>query len=210
MDNGIPTLAIYGIRDSVSKTEPAFSHDHAIALFHKGRVVKFLTLERLTGVKHDNSLHSHIYKLLKNEGLLKDDNYDIVFVDNVVGRAFISEGGRFRFEAALNDTIVPTIEKGRCRWLGKEREAYILNHELAHIGATLPFFGAFKENSLLVHFDGGASKSNFSAWHFVDDKIVSIEAHRGSFFARYCGYNASYICAGVNFKYGAATETSRC
>ncbi len=177
MDNGIPTLAIYGIRDSISKTEPAFSHDHAIALFHKGRVVKTLTLERLTGVKHDNSLHSHIYKLLKDEGLLKDDNYDIIFVDNVVGRAFISDGGRFRFEAPLNDTIVPTIEKGRCRWLGKEREAYILNHELAHIGATLPFFGEFKKNSLLIHFDGGASKSNFSAWHFVDDKIAPIEAH---------------------------------
>ncbi len=177
MDISIPTLAIYGIQDSISTTEPSFSHDHAIALIDNGRVIKSLTLERLTRVKHDNRLHTQLYSLLKDEGLLKEDNYDIVFVDNIVGRAFISECGRFRFEAPLSNSIAPIIEKGRCRWLGREREAYILNHELAHIGATLPFFGAYKNNSLLLHFDGGASRSNFSAWHFKGDKIIPAEAH---------------------------------
>ncbi len=85
-----------------------------------------------------------IYDILKEEGLLDGTNYDIVFVDNIVGRSFISQCGRFRFEGPLNDNNSPNIEKGKCWWLDKEHDAYVLNHELAHIGATLPFFGAFK------------------------------------------------------------------
>jgi carbamoyltransferase len=177
MNKDRPTLAVYGIQDRTGAPFPWFVHDHAIVLMHKGRVLKALTLERQTRIKHDNSLHKRIYDILKSEGLLADRNYDLVFVDNVAGRAFISQCGRFRFEAPLVHTPAAGIEKGKCWWLDRETEAYALNHELAHIAANLPFYGNFKENSLLVHFDGGASVSNFSAWLFKDGKITRIEAH---------------------------------
>jgi len=43
--------------------------------------------------------------------------------------------------------------------------------------SCLPFFGPFKGNSLLVHFDGGASLSNFSAAHFINGKLRCLECH---------------------------------
>lgn len=172
-----PTLAVYGIQDRTNSPYPYFVHDHGMVLMYKGRVVKALALERVTRRKHDNTLFLSIYDLLKNEGLLKPDDYDLVFTDNVVGRAFISACGRFRFEGPLKEILVPGIEEGKCWWLDREKKAYVLNHELAHISAALPFYGGFKENSLLVHFDGGASLSNFSAWHYKDGKITPVEAH---------------------------------
>ena len=177
MDKSKPTLAVYGIQDRINSRQPYFVHDHALALFYKGRVIKALTLERLTRIKHDNSLHIHIYDLLKNEGLHSANDYDLVFVDNIAGRAFISVCGRFRFEGPLTGQLLSGLEKGRCWWLDGEQEAFVLNHEMSHVGANLPFYGAFKENSLLVHFDGGASLSNFSAWHYKNGRIIPVEAH---------------------------------
>ncbi|TAJ13568.1 hypothetical protein DMA11_08375 [Marinilabiliaceae bacterium JC017] len=171
------TVAIYGIQDRLNSATPFYVHDHALTIMQDGIVLKHLTLERLTRKKHDNRLHLLIYDLLKEEGLLAHTDYDLVFVDNVVGRAFISSCGRFRFEGPLNNALSTTVEKGRCWWLDKEKTAYVLNHELAHIGACLPFFGPFKENSLLVHFDGGASLGNFSAWHYVNGQIKPLEFH---------------------------------
>jgi len=177
MNRERPTLAVYGIQDRIDSRQPWFVHDHAIVLMNKGRVVKALTLERKTRVKHDNSLHIYIYDILKSEGLIADRNYDLVFIDNVVGRAFISRCGKFRFEAPLSMELTAGLEKGKCWWLDKEQGAYTLNHELAHIAANLPFYGNFRENSLLVHFDGGASVSNFSAWHYREGRIIPLEAH---------------------------------
>ncbi|MBS2210127.1 hypothetical protein KEM09_01860 [Carboxylicivirga mesophila] len=172
-----PTLAIYGIQDRINSDTPFYVHDHALTLMDKGKVIKHLTLERLTRKKHDNTLHEQIYELLKQAGLLKNTDYDLVFVDNVVGRSFISTCGRFRFEAPLQDALAVKPEKGRCWWLDKEKEAYALNHELAHIGACLPFYGAFKNNSLLVHFDGGGSLSNFSAFSYTNKQLNALEHH---------------------------------
>ena len=53
----------------------------------------------------------------------------------------------------------------------------MLNHELAHIYTCVPFFGRFNENSLLVHFDGGASLSNFSAWTYKSNDLKKVESH---------------------------------
>ena len=175
-DKSKPTIAIYGIKDITNSGYPVFVHDHNLALFLNGKILKYIQLERLTREKFDNSFDKHIVNLLKNEKIIHVD-YDIVFVDNVIGRAFISEGGEVRFEAALNNDLSENIEKGRCWWFGKEKEAYVLNHELAHIYSCLPFFGNFKENSLLVHFDGGASKSNFSAWTFKNNNLSRVEYH---------------------------------
>ncbi|WP_075590995.1 carbamoyltransferase C-terminal domain-containing protein [Labilibacter marinus] len=176
MDASKPTLAIYAIQDRVDSETPYFVHDHAITLMNQGKVIKHLTLERLSRVKHDNKLHQSLYQLLKDEKLLVDD-YDIVFVDNVVGRSFISSCGKIRFEAPLNENLLPNAELGRCWWLDHQRSAYALNHELAHVASCLPFYGSYKENSLLIHFDGGGSLSNFSAWHYSNGKLENITYH---------------------------------
>jgi len=177
MNKDRPTLAVYGIQDRTGAPFPWFVHDHAIVLMHKGRVLKALTLERQTRIKHDNSLHKRIYDNLKSEGLVADRNYDLVFVDNVAAGYHSLTGEHFyglpTYEP-VKDAGGTVLKQDSNEY---ETEAYALNHELAHIAANLPFYGNFKENSLLVHFDGGASVSNFSAWLFKDGKITRIEAH---------------------------------
>ena len=168
MDKHKPTLAVYGIQDLGASETPLTVHDHGLALFAGGRLLKLLQLERRSRRKRDNGLHQQIYDILKEESLIAG-SYDLIFVDNVVGRAFISQQGNMRFEAPLSDGLKNTMEKGVCHWVNQSRDAYVLNHELAHIFSCFPFYGQFKENSLLVHFDGGASQCNFSAWHWLDD-----------------------------------------
>ena len=151
-------------------------HDHNLAIMQTGRVKYFLQQERISRRKRDNTLHIQLKEILKHEKQLGFD-YDIVFVDNVVGRTFLTSSGVVRFEAPLNTNLATGMEKGRCWWFEKEVEAYALNHELAHMCSCLPFFGNFKENSLLVHFDGGASLSNFSAAVYKNCKIEWLEYH---------------------------------
>ncbi|MGM0406632.1 MAG: carbamoyltransferase C-terminal domain-containing protein [Bacteroidota bacterium] len=170
------TLAIYGIKDIKNNGYPAYVHDHNISYFENGRLLKYLQLERYTRQKYDNSLDSKLYELLKQAKLLKG-NYDLVFTDNVIGRAFINNNGEARFEGPLTDSLHNGLEKGKSWWFGEEKDAYILNHELAHIYSCIPFFGDFKDNSLLIHFDGGASLSNFSAWKYKNHKLEKVEYH---------------------------------
>lgn len=174
MDKNKPTLTIYGIQDRFDYEHPFYVHDHNIAVMQNGRVVNFLQQERISRRKRDNSLHIHLKEILKEKRLLGTD-FDLVFVDNVVGRTFLLQNGEVRFEAPLNSTLSNDLEAGKCWWFGSENEAWVLNHELAHIFSCLPFFGNFKENSLLVHFDGGASLSNFSACTFLNGKLDWVE-----------------------------------
>ena len=176
MDKSKATLAIYGIQDRFDYEHPFYVHDHNLAIMQTGRVKYFLQQERISRRKRDNTLHIQLKEILKQEKQLGFD-YDIVFVDNVVGRTFLTSSGVVRFEAPLNTNLATGMEKGRCWWFGKEVEAYALNHELAHMCSCLPFFGNFKENSLLVHFDGGASLSNFSAAVYKNYKIEWLEYH---------------------------------
>ncbi len=176
MDKEKPTLAIYGIQDRKDLDYPLMVHDHNLALMHNGRVRYFLQQERISHRKRDCSLHIDLKSILKGKKLLAAD-YDLVFVDNVVGRTFLTRDGEVRFEAPLNTRLSDGLEKGRCWWFGQEREGYVLNHEMAHMFSCLPFFGPFRENSLLVHFDGGASLSNFSAALFRNGKFRWIESH---------------------------------
>lgn len=169
------TLAIYGIQDRIDSDFPVYIHDHSICLMRNGKVEKMLQLERKTRNKRDNKLYLHIYDLLKEQKLISTDDYDVVFVDNVVGRSFINKQGNIRFEAPLVNAPKESVERGRCWWFDKNIDGYSLNHELAHISSCLPFYGAFKENSLIVHFDGGASHSNFSAWQFIDGKLSLLD-----------------------------------
>jgi len=169
------TLAIYGIQDRSDYGFSEYIHDHSITLMNDGKVEKFVELERITRQKFDNSMHKNIYNFLKSEKLISSDLYDVVFVDNEVGRAFISQDGKIRFEAPLNQNLKSDLEKGNCWWFDKKIDAYVLNHELAHIYSCIPFYGMFKENSLLIHFDGGASLSNFSAWTWKNNDLQNIE-----------------------------------
>ena len=176
MDSGKPTLAIYGIQDRANYEFPFYVHDHNLALMQNGHVELFLQQERISRRKRDNTLHIHLKDILKQKKLLSQ-HFDLVFVDNVAGRAFISNTGDIRFEAPLGFSLAKGLEPGKCWWLDAEKKAYVLNHELAHIFSCLPFFGNFEENSLLVHFDGGASMSNFSAATFKNGKFEWVEYH---------------------------------
>lgn len=176
MDKNQATLAIYGIQDRFDYEHPFYVHDHNLAIMKDGKVQHFLQQERVTRRKRDNTIFKNLKDTLKKQGQLSY-NYDLVFVDNVVGRTFLESSGIVRFEAPLAEKLATGMEKGRCWWFGKEKEAWVLNHELAHMFSCLPFWGNFKENSLLVHFDGGASLSNFSAAVFRNDKIEWLEYH---------------------------------
>jgi carbamoyltransferase len=176
MNEGKITLGIYGIQDRLDTRYPQYVHDHNIALVENGILKKILHLERLTRVKRDNKLYIHLPQIIKEAGLV-NSNLDVVFVDNVVGRAMICSNGQIRFEAPLNFRLTKDIEKGKLWWFDREIDGYVINHELAHIFSCLPFYGEFEENSLLVHFDGGASLSNFSAWIYRMGKIIPVEHH---------------------------------
>jgi len=169
-------MAIYGIQDRFDYEHPFYVHDHNLAIMKNGRVEHFLQQERITRRKRDNSIYKNLKETLKVQKQLSFDN-DLVFVDNVVGRTFLADNGVVRFEAPLKQKLANGLEKGRCWWFGRETEAWVLNHELAHMFSCLPFFGNFKENSLLVHFDGGASLSNFSAAIFRNNTIEWLEYH---------------------------------
>ena len=176
MNPGRPTLAIYGIQDREAYEYPLYVHDHNLAIMQNGKVTSFLQQERISRRKRDNTLHEKLQPILKERKLLSKD-FDLVFVDNVIGRTFLTTNGNVRFEAPLNQTLASDFEEGRCWWFGKETRAWALNHELAHVFTCMPFFGNFKEKSLLVHFDGGASQSNLSAWLFRENVLEKIEAH---------------------------------
>ncbi|MFC2138948.1 carbamoyltransferase C-terminal domain-containing protein, partial [Bacteroidota bacterium] len=88
-----------------------------------------------------------------------------------------SSEGKIRFEGIFFQELTTAHYPGKGYWLDNEIKAYGLSHELAHIYSCIPFYGNFKENSLLIHFDGGASKSNFSAWKYKNNEIQLLEYH---------------------------------
>jgi carbamoyltransferase len=177
MDLNKPTVAIYAVNDIDNSEHPTHVHDHSLCIYEKGEIRHYIHLERITRNKYDNSLPKEIKGILKKLGYLNPEKFDLIFVDNIIGRSFMSERGDIRFEAPLNKNLSSSHETGRSWWFDKHHEAHILNHELAHVFSCLPFFGNFKKNSLLVHFDGGASLSNFSAWHWKNNKAELIEAN---------------------------------
>jgi len=175
-----PILAFYGIQDRYSGAYPSFTHDHNLTLFQDGKVRNYIHLERLTRRKNDNRLSEYIEEIIDNQLLLKED-FELVSVSSFVGNSFISKNGRLRVES----TTLPTVDvlnaangwfqKSSCQ--GKAIPSWVVSQELAHVFSCLPFFGNFKENSLLIHFDGGASMGNFSAFHFKKNQLQTLECH---------------------------------
>ncbi len=175
------TIAIYGIQDRHDFKYPGYTHDHSVCIMEDGVIKDYLHLERLTRRKYDNRMPLYIDDLIQNGSILVDQNTEFVFVNSFVGDAFISSSGNLRFEANFQEDFTTTIHKGRFHlqdhWEEQVFPGYSIAHELAHIGSCIPFFGAFKENSLLLHFDGGASLGNFSAIHYKNGKLVPLECH---------------------------------
>ncbi len=170
-------VGLYAIPDTNSQDYPEWVHDHNITILNGGNLIWFLHLERISRIKYHSGFPGVLENLAREMKLIPANDKIFVFVDHEVGRSFISRSGKIRFEAPLNKQLITQPERGNFYWFGERPEAYVLNHELAHIYSCVPFYGQFKENSLLVHFDGGASKSNFSAWMYIGGELKKVEAH---------------------------------
>lgn len=175
-----PTLAIYGIKDRNVFDNPAYVHDHNLCLWQDGKIIKYMQLERFSRKKYDNRLDLFIEDLIDNHVIDLPGEFDVVCVNDFVGNAFVSKNGRLRFEFNYCDKLDFSLGKGRGYfqydgWDGKPVEAFLCSHEVAHICSTLPFFGEFHNNSLLVSIDGGSSLGNYSAFLYKDGKYQLIE-----------------------------------
>lgn len=177
---GKATLAIYGIKDRNSLCYPAYVHDHNLCLMQDGEVLQYLQLERYTKRKYDNRLDLFLEGLIQNGELDLPREFDLVSVNAFVGNAFISQGGKIRLEASLQAWLTDGLEPAHAYyqyadWEGQSLSAYNCSQELAHIASNMAFYGEFRENSLLIHFDGAASLSNFSAFHYTHQGLRLLE-----------------------------------
>ena len=177
-----PIFAIYGIKDRGSYPRPTFVHDHNMALLEDGQVTQYLHLERYTRVKHDNRLDEFVEQLILDGKFSLPEDFEAVFVNSFEANSFVSRNGRVKFESSKLFPNPPQLVDGCFAWFtlwtwdGKEVPAYMLSHELAHVFSNLPFYGELRDNSLLVHFDGGASVGNFSAFLYRGGKLQFIRA----------------------------------
>jgi carbamoyltransferase len=173
----VSIVGLYAIPDTNSYDYPEWVHDHNITILNGGNLIRFLHLERFSRIKYHSGFPQLLDDVARKLQLIPAKDTIFVFVDHEVGRSFISTSGKIRYEAPLSEKLDVYPEKGNLYWFGEKCKAYSINHELAHIYSCVPFYGYFKEKSLLIHFDGGASKSNFSAWLFNNNKISLLEAH---------------------------------
>ena len=175
-----PTLAIYGIKDRNIFKYPAYVHDHNLCVMQDGEIVQYLQLERVTRRKYDNRLDLYVEDLIDKKIIDCPDDFDLVCVNDFVGNAFASKNGRLRFEADYQNRLDfrPIPAHGYWQysgWEGKPVNSFLVQHEVAHICSTLPFYGDFQDNSLLVSLDGGSSLGNYSAFVYRDGKFTLIE-----------------------------------
>ena len=174
------TLAIYGIKDRNNLRYPAYVHDHNLCLMQDGEVLQYLQLERYAKRKYDNRLDLFLEDFIQSGELELPREFDLVSVNAFVGNAFISQGGKIRLESSIQTQLSEGLEPAQAYyqyadWEGQSLCAYNCSQELAHIASNIAFYGDFRENSLLIHFDGAASLSNFSAFHYSGKAIRLIE-----------------------------------
>lgn len=175
-----PTVAIYGIKDRNNLENPAYTHDHNLCIMQNGKIIQYLQLERYTRRKYDNKLDEYLEELIEKKLISLPDEFDLVSVNSFLGNSFITKNGKIRLDSLPQKELSNDLEEAFAfyqfsDWEGKEVKAYNCSQELAHIATCLPFFGNFKENSLLIHFDGASSVSNFSAFLFKNSKLELIE-----------------------------------
>lgn len=162
------TVGLYGIADTTQGSQPAYVHDHGLAIMRDGQVRTVIELERATGRKHDNRLPQHIGPLLAAH-VSVTDMVRFVSVNTFLGNTFISHDGNLRIEPQQAVAVEDVLIRARVQWFpdGQTRraaEGFVMCHEFAHIASILPFVGHFEEGALLVHIDGGASDSACSCW----------------------------------------------
>lgn len=167
------TLSAYIIPDISNENYPHVIHDHSVAVYQGGLLLHYLHHERINKNKYDSTLQNHLIYELRDKKLLQGHSV-FAFVDHVIGRAIINRSGNIRFEAPLADTLFNHAQAGRLYWLNKNHQAFAVSHELAHVYSSVPFYGAFKDNSLLLQFDGGASKGNYSLWLYRNNMLTLI------------------------------------
>ena len=175
-----PTLSLYTIRDRNAFAYPAYVHDHNLCIMQDGKILQYLQLERFSRRKYDNRLDEYIEQLIDDHIIELPDDFDLVCVNDFVGNAFVSKNGRLRFEADyqkhLKFNAIPAHGYWQYSgWEGKPINSFLVQHEIAHICSTLPFYGDFQDNSLLVSLDGGSSLGNYSAFVYRDGKFTLIE-----------------------------------
>jgi carbamoyltransferase len=175
------TIGLFGIQDTACSSSPIYTHDHGMAAMRDRRVVTVVELERHTGVKHDNRLREFLPGLL-NEVVPEQEEVTFVSCNHFVGDSFITHDGSLRIEPERRPNISSELVPARCLWYpdGRNRrhaKAWVIPHELAHLGTCLPFCRRFEPNSLLVHIDGGASRSASSFWYTGDGRTLECLHH---------------------------------
>jgi carbamoyltransferase len=172
-------ISIYGIKDCNHYKHPGFVHDHSICVGKNGIVFDYLHLERYTGRKYDNRLDEYFDNFIEEE-IIKLDQEDVLLsVNSFVGQSFISKKGIVRIEPVNKVHLSVDLQEATSlfvdEWQQKRLKAYIVPHEIAHIFTNLIFYGEFRDNSLVIHFDGGASVGNVSVFLYKDNKLQLVE-----------------------------------
>ena len=162
------TIGLHGIDDP---TCSGASHDHGVAVMMDGSVLFCAELERHTRQKHDGNLGLHAETLLG--GLLHNGQpARIALVNSFAGTDFRSVNGMVEITGAaaleVPDMVADCPGHVRVHHRPERHNVqfFTVCHEMAHLATCLPFFGPFAAGSLLVHIDGGASRSCASAWHW--------------------------------------------
>ena len=161
-----------------------WTHDHSFALSENGQITDYIQLERLTRKKFDNTLPDKLVSILNDTNNLKYElnNLEIGYVNtfaldsNFFKKAdnnIISTNKDIEFTAKGSSLLEPVEVTGKIS--GEKVDATIIPHELAHVFSLVPFYGLFKNNSLLIHVDGAASICNASAWVFRNNHIQLLE-----------------------------------
>lgn len=166
------TVGIHGIPDPLKKNR---THDHSIAFLRDGDVIAHMELERLTREKHDGKLGKYLSELICK---VWDGKEPIRFASV---NSFL--GGNFQSDCLSISSEEFKLANQYCKSQGAfsipgrniKAEYYTVAHEIAHLGTCLPFVGNFKNNSLLVHIDGGAWVSNASVWHWKNNQLKLLD-----------------------------------
>jgi carbamoyltransferase len=186
----LPIVSIWGMQDGSDRTKEGWSafcptHDHGFCILEDGEIKYAIETERITREKHDVSLS----KMIEGYFDLFPNEFIAVSVNHHIGNSFISSNGLWRTECNTFDAE-ELIVSAHSFIKRKTRESYVCAHEIAHIGACLPFYGDFLPNSLLIHVDGLASTSSESVYYYDGTTIQLI--HKGFVLlpvAQLFGYN---------------------
>ncbi len=191
------TIGLYGVRDPQGNHA---GHDHALAFMRDGRVEASIELERVTGRKHDDRLDEYFDGLVA-PWLRPGEPVRLVQVNSFLGSSFATRSGSLTLTSPNSVPLEPRLVPTKCRVDGPlarhDVQAYTLCHELAHVGACLPFYGPYLANSLLVHIDGGASLSASSAWHWDGARLRLIESSWDELKAAVNNFNDNPLTAAI-------------